>query len=355
MSFLYLLKEVKMKAKNKPCSFTLPLQIPQLKGKKTRISLTTENTIISSLQKQQNPKKHPTKQNQTKNPEKTSFQQSWEMLCCFLPRTEDRLHWEICVWAAQYGHAELYAYIPQTDRATELRSWATNCTSMAILIRIIQWQKAFSSKAPLQKMLFQNLWHVHHVCPAFPQPEPPTSPFMETESWMCTSQPQETTCARQHRNKLNGIRAQPHRGCAELSQEKPEGKWRFLANKPRRLAVSSCRLRLLPGRGLRQHVMLDSLTTCRQTKINYTRARLAATETNCWVLWEPEPLFCQRSPFCPLQTGPARPSGDAGAQTAGRMAQPRLPHCWGAPRAPLLGPPAASVIHAWISALNWWN
>lgn len=260
----------------------------------------------------------------------------------------------VCV-RAEYGHAELYACIPQSDRAIELRSRAAGCTAMAILIEIIQWQKAFSSKALLHKLLFQNLWHVHCVHPSLPQPQPPTALFMEAESWMGTSQTQETTCVRQHRNKLNGVRAQPHWGCAELSQEKPEGKWRFWATEPRCLAVSSCFLRLLPKHRLRQHTVLDSLTTRRQKKINYTRVCLAATETNCCALWEPEPLFCQRSPFCPLQTGPVRPSSDTGARTAGGPAQPRLPHCWGAPRAPLLGPPTASAIHTWISALNWWN
>jgi len=72
MSFLYLLKEMKMKAKNEPCSFTSPLHIPQLKGKKTRISLATENIIISSFTNTTKPQKTP---NQTK-PNKKSTQET---------------------------------------------------------------------------------------------------------------------------------------------------------------------------------------------------------------------------------------------------------------------------------------
>lgn len=120
MSFLYLLKEVKMKAKNKPCSFTLPLQIPQLKGKKTRISLTTENTIISSLQKQQNPKKHPTKQNQTKNPQRKPASNSPER--CFVASCQGLRTGCTGKYVCEQHNMVMLNFMPISHRLTGLQS-----------------------------------------------------------------------------------------------------------------------------------------------------------------------------------------------------------------------------------------
>lgn len=121
-----------MKQKNKPCSFTPPLHISQIK--KTGIFLAT---LL------ENP-----------NEQKTQLLKSEERIYYFLLRTD-------CIRAAEPDHTKLCAC---TGTVKKLRNGAAACAHIAILKENQPVTRRCFLKAIVPNLLSQNLWHVRRAC-----------------------------------------------------------------------------------------------------------------------------------------------------------------------------------------------